>query len=119
MGKGLLVDTDVLIDFIKGFAELPKEPLFITEITLYEFVRGSKDISKAKALLEEGFHVIFHENSIIKKASEIYAELKRKGEILDDRDILIAATSAAKALPLLTRNRKHYQKLKEFGVVFY
>jgi predicted nucleic acid-binding protein len=53
MGKGILVDTDILIDYVKGATDLPKEPLFITEITLYEFIRGTKDISKAKRLLEE------------------------------------------------------------------
>ncbi len=119
MGKGVLVDTDMLIDFVRGSADLPDEQLFITEITLYEFVRGSKDISKAKILLEEGFSVIFHDNPIIQKASEIWVEMKRRGKIIDDRDVLIGATSAAKNLPLLTHNRRHYERMKEFGVAFY
>lgn len=119
MGKGVLVDTDVLIDYAGGAADLPNEQLFITEITLYEFVRGTKNISKAKTLLEEGFSVIFHDNPIIQKASEIWVEVKRRGEILDDRDVLIGAVSAVKNLPLLTRNRKHYERLEEFGVMFF
>jgi len=119
MGKGVLVDTDVLIDFVKGYVELPEEQVFITEITLYEFIRGMQDIPRAKKLLEEGFSVIFHDNSIIKKAAEIWVEIKGKGKIIDDRDIFIGATSAAKNLPLLTRNKKHYERLKKFGVVFY
>ncbi len=117
MGKGVIVDTDMLIDFVRGSINLPQEQLFITEITLYEFVRGTKNISKAKALLEEGFSVIFHDNPIIQKASEIWAQLKQRGEILDDRDVLIGAASAAKDLLLLTRNRKHYERLEEFGLV--
>jgi predicted nucleic acid-binding protein len=119
MGEGVLVDTDVLIDYVKGTTDLPKEQLFITEITLYEFVRGTKDVSKAKKLLEEGFSVVFHNNSIIQKASEIWVEVKGRGEILDDRDILIGAVSAVKDLPLHTRNRRHYEGLEEFGVTFY
>lgn len=119
MGAGVLVDTDVLIDFVKGTTELPHEPLLITEITLYEFIRGSKDISKAKTLLEEGFSVIYHDNPVIQKASEIWVDIKERGEILDDRDVLIGAASAVKNLPLLTRNRKHYERLEEFGVTFY
>ncbi len=105
MGKGALVDTDVLIDFVRGFNELPEEQLFITEITLYEFVRGTKNILKAKALVEEGFAVIFHDNAIIQKASEIWVEIKREGKTLDDRDILIGAASAVKGVPLLTNNK--------------
>jgi predicted nucleic acid-binding protein len=119
MGEGVLVDTDVLIDFVRGNTDLPQEPLYITEITLYEFIRGSKNISKAKTLLEDGFSVIFHDNPVIQKASEIWVDIKEKGEILDDRDILIGAASAVKKIPLLTRNRKHYERLEEFGVVFY
>ena len=119
MGKGVLVDTDVLIDFVKGHTDLPEEQVFITEITLYEFIRGTQDIRKAKKLLEEGFSVIFHDNSIIQKAAEIWVEMRRRGKIIDDRDILIGAASAAKNLPLLTRNKKHYERLAEFGVVFY
>lgn len=45
--------------------------------------------------------------------------MRRRGKIIDDRDILIGAASAAKNLPLLTRNKKHYERLAEFGVVFY
>lgn len=119
MGEGVLVDTDVLIDFVRENTDLPQEPLYITEITLYEFIRGSKNISKAKTLLEEGFSVIFHDNPVIQKASEIWVNIKERGEILDDRDILIGATSAVKKIPLLTRNRKHYERLEEFGVTFY
>lgn len=119
MGEGVLVDTDVLIDFVRGNIELPQGPLHITEITLYEFIRGSKDIPNAKSLLEEGFSVIFHDNPVIQKASEIWVAIKEKGVILDDRDILIGAASAVKNLPLLTRNKKHYERLEEFGVTFY
>jgi hypothetical protein len=82
-------------------------------------VRGTKDIPKAKKLLEEGFSIIFHDNSIIQKASEIWTNTKRKGEILDDRDILIGAVSAVRGLLLHTKNKKHYERLEEFGVKFY
>lgn len=119
MGKGVLVDTDMLIDYVKGAAELPLEPLFITEITLYEFVRGTKNVSKAKALIEEAFLIVYHDNPIIQKASEIWVQIKRRGEILDDRDILIGAASAVRGMPLLTRNKKHYERLKDFGVTFF
>jgi hypothetical protein len=119
MGEGVLVDTDVLIDFVRGNTDLPQEPLYIAEITLYEFIRGSKDISKAKTLLEDAFSVIFHNNSVIQKASEIWVDIKERGEILEDRDILIGAASAVKKIPLLTRNIKHYERLEEFGITFY
>ncbi|RLG58511.1 MAG: type II toxin-antitoxin system VapC family toxin [Candidatus Hydrothermarchaeota archaeon] len=119
MDEGVLIDTDVLIDYVKGKQELPPLQLYLSEITLYEFIRGTKDIAKAKSILEDCFVIIFHDNSIIKKASEIWVSLKNKGEILDDRDIMIASTAIAKKLPLLTRNKKHYNRLEKFGLVLY
>ena len=47
------MDTDVLIEHVKGNLELPYPQIFITEVTLYEFIRGTKDIERAKKILEE------------------------------------------------------------------
>jgi len=116
MGKRILIDTDVLIDYINGVRELPKGLIFITEVTLYEFVRGCKDVERGKKLIEEGFKVIFHDNDIILKACEIWRNLKEKGELVDDRDLLIAATAIVKNLPLLTKNVKHFKRFEKFGL---
>jgi len=116
MGEGVLVDTDVLIDYVKGLRELPLTQLYISEITLYEFVRGTKDVDEAKKAIEEGFVVLFHDNSVISKAAKIWVELRKDGRIVDDRDILIAATAIVNDIPLLTRNLKHYKRLEGFGL---
>jgi len=63
--------------------------------------------------------VIFNDNSIIKKASEIWISLKKSGELIDDRNLLIASVAIDKNLKLLTRNIKHYKKLERFGLKFY
>ena len=42
MGSRILIDTDVLIDYVKGRCELPIA-VYISEITLYEFIRSCKD----------------------------------------------------------------------------
>lgn len=119
MGKGVLIDTDVLIDYVRGFAELPKGPVYITEITLFEFTRGSKDVRRAKELLEEGFKVIFHDNEVILKASELWKVLKESGEMVDDRDLLIAAAGISKNLPLMTRNLRHFKRFEKFGLILF
>ncbi len=119
MGEGILVDTDVLIDYTKGFIDLPKKQLYISEITLYEFIRGCKDVRKAKELLESAFIVVFHDNDVLVKASEIWIELRRIGELIDERDILIASVAISKNFKLLTRNVKHFKRLGRFGLKFY
>ncbi len=108
----------MLIDYVKGLCDLPSARLCITEITFYEFIRGTRDVDEAKRVLEEGFVVLFHDNRINTTAAKIWVELKRSGEVLDDRDILIAATAIAKDVPLLARNVKHYKRLERFGLRF-
>ncbi len=116
MGEGLLIDTDILIDYVKGRQELPDIRILISEVTLYEFIRGTKDIPEAKKLIEEGFIILYHDNQIIRKASEIWVSMKKTGEMIDDRDILIAAAAISKQIPLFTRNVKHYERLNKFGL---
>jgi predicted nucleic acid-binding protein len=119
VGEGVLIDTDILINYIKGLTELPKGPVFISEITLYEFLRGSRDPARAKRLLEEGFRIIFHDNDVILKASELWRTLKESGEMVEDRDLLIAAVSISKNLPLMTGNLRHFDKFRNFGLEFW
>ncbi|MBO8182576.1 MAG: type II toxin-antitoxin system VapC family toxin [Archaeoglobus sp.] len=116
MGEGILIDTDVLIDYVKGFIELPSERLFVSEIVLYEFIRGTKDVDEAKKAIEDAFMVIFHNNEIISLSSKIWIELRREGSLLDDRDLLIASTAIVHGLKLLTRNVRHYKRLEKFGL---
>ncbi len=48
----VLLDTDVLINIEKGVEELPRGELYISIVTLYEFIRGRKDYREAKNILK-------------------------------------------------------------------
>ncbi|RDD53684.1 MAG: type II toxin-antitoxin system VapC family toxin [Candidatus Korarchaeota archaeon NZ13-K] len=115
--EGVLVDTDVLIDVEKGKASLPRTQLFISWISLYEFLRGRRDFEAAKERMERVFTVLPPMNDVLKKAIEIYRDLKIRGEMIDERDLIVAATAISNGLPLLTRNRKHYERLLDHGLV--
>jgi len=114
--KVTLVDTDILIDVERKRAQLPRAALFISEITLYEFIRGRADYIKAKERLEEVFTVVPLSNEVLLKATEIYRELRKRGELMDERDLLIGATAITLNLPLLTGNRSHFEKLRRYGL---
>jgi tRNA(fMet)-specific endonuclease VapC len=49
---------------------------------------------------------------IEKKAGEIYADLRKKGELISDADILIAATVLANESVLITNNIEHFKRIK-------
>ena len=69
--------------------------------------------------MEESFDIIWLDNEILEIASDIWRSLKAKGKLIEDRDLIIGATAITKKLKLLTRNIKHYGKLKTYGLVFY
>lgn len=46
-----------------------------------------------------------------RESAEIYAELKRKGEIIDDMDILIAGVCVQNGFILVTNIIKHFSRI--------
>ncbi|HIE23834.1 MAG TPA: type II toxin-antitoxin system VapC family toxin [Candidatus Korarchaeota archaeon] len=115
--KAVMVDTDFLIDVERGKASLPKAQLFLSWISLYEFLRGRKDFLIAKEKLEKVFIILLPSNEVLRKSVEIYRDLRSRGELIEERDLLVGATAISFGLPLLTKNRSHYERLTRYGLV--
>ena len=49
---------------------------------------------------------------VIAEFGRMKAELEIKGERLDDFDLLIAATASVNGFILVTRNTKHFKRIK-------
>lgn len=112
----ILIDTDILIEYFKR-KELEKLiGNSISVVTLIEFLRGAKDPKAVKEIFEEAFNIVNIDNEIIIKYTEIYQALRKIGKMLPDSDLLIASTSIVKEIPLLTKNVKHFERLKAFGL---
>jgi predicted nucleic acid-binding protein len=123
--RGLLVDTDVLIDFLRGheqakhfIANLP-EDVFISAITvaeLYVGVRNGKERTTLAELIDT-FEVI-----------DLDAELAAEGGLLRRdyglshgvglNDALIAATAINNRLQLVTLDARHYPTIKNVLVPY-
>ena len=109
-----LIDTSVLIDDIgRGVYEEG----YISVITLIEVLRGLRREKRAaaKELLEKSFGVLPLDNDVVTRYCEIYAELKRRGSLLPDADLLIAATAISKGLVLVTMD-KGFERLRGMGL---
>ncbi|MDN5358171.1 MAG: hypothetical protein PWP76_14 [Candidatus Diapherotrites archaeon] len=115
----ILIDTDVLIEMIKGHVEPPREPLAITTITLYEFLRGAKDVGAAAEILERDFVILQETPQSIRISARIWQDLKKEGNIVADADIIIAGISIANKVPIWTNNRKHFQQFERYGLKLY
>lgn len=121
-----LIDTDILIYSLKNdehikqkFRENQNIPKSISVITYGELVFGarkSKHIEKNLAVtyrIAELFPVIDIDRSIMDVFGEIKSSLEMRGSIIEDMDILIAATALSHNLILVTNNVKHFKKVKD------
>jgi predicted nucleic acid-binding protein len=51
------------------------------------------------------------------RATDIYADLYRRGELIGDADILIAASALANGFAIVTNNEEHFKRVKNLEVV--
>ncbi len=124
-----LIDTNIIIYSLKNdehikqkFRENQNIPKSISVITYGELVYGakkSKHIEKNLAVtyrIAELFPVIDIDRSIMDVFGEIKSNLERKGNIIEDMDILIAATALSHNFILVTNNVKNFEKIKDLRI---
>ncbi|AKJ64685.1 type II toxin-antitoxin system VapC family toxin [Kiritimatiella glycovorans] len=115
MTPPLLVDTDVLIDFLRGYAEadlllrnegsrMVLSSIVVAE--LYSGVRGEKE----RCTLDEltGLFPVIPVSRDIAIAGGIYRNKFAKTHGVGLADALIAATAQSRSAQLATLNVKHY-----------
>lgn len=113
------LDSDALIEAYEvGMAKFTG--LHTTCISLYEFLRGlaylKKQVAEYKAHVETHLEVLGLENEAISMASRIFGDLKRKGALVEDPDLLIASICLASGLPLVTGNSRHFERFSQYGL---
>jgi len=128
---GIIVDTDVLIDLlrekddaVKNIRELEKnEELATTDINVFELYFGAynsnkkdKNISSTRGLLKN-LTLLHTTEEAMETGGRIYSDMKAKGKSIDIRDVLIAAITLQNGASLLTRNREHFERIKELVLV--
>lgn len=113
--KNVLVDTDILIDFLRGTAEAQELLLSLAEAstlccsvtTVAELYAGMKPQERQKTTeLIDSLTILDVTLPIAEKAGKYKRE--EKGHALELDDFLIAATAFVHGAVLVTGNRKHY-----------
>ena len=124
-----LLDTDVVIDHIRGRKLLDESVLkkgaLISLITLGELYYGSFKSEKGKkgiAIIRQDLNLLRIEllsltEGMIEKFAKVKADLMLKAKRLEDFDLLIAATALNLGLTLVTRNVKHFERIKGLKVL--
>jgi len=120
------LDTNILTAFLKNDLRVVKrisdylnffDQLTINIISYYEILRGLKDLGDEEKIRR--FEEFIQENELvyirketIEKSAEIYAYLKKDGNLIEDADILMASIAIVEDLVLITNNISHFKRVK-------
>jgi tRNA(fMet)-specific endonuclease VapC len=122
----LVADTDALIDFLRGQGlslkvrnTLSNGTLYTTAISAFELWTGakSKKLLEATKKLLNAIEVLPIDAATAELAGEIFRNLEIAGQRIGMADCLIAASCITRDLPLLTRNIKHFERLKGLEIL--
>lgn len=126
-----LLDTDILsavmrkkpsaIKRARSYLEAHRQFTF-SVITRYEILRGllAKGATRQLSAFDQlcaTSQVLPITDPIIVQAATIYADLHRRGELISDADILIAATAISHGLAVVTNNEAHFRRIRDLQVV--
>ncbi len=123
------LDTDILIEYFRGNEGIRKrienldedDIISLTWLSVYEFCKG---IFSSGKLSEEEFLITLIDSVMILEESYesariggmIYADLKGKGNLINDADILIASIVKSYNAVLVTNNEIHFKRISGLKV---
>ena len=125
MTGGILLDTNVLIDYLRGneeasrFLESIQENLCVSAMTVAELYAGARNDRERSSLdkFVEAFSVLPVNKTISKKGGE-YRRKYGKSHNVDLIDALIAATAVINEMNLFTLNKKHFPMLTKVSLPY-
>lgn len=125
-----LLDMDVLSAIMRrnpqaterarAYLELHRQFTF-SVITRYAVMRGllAKGATRQLAAFDQlcaTSRVLPLTDVVIMRAAVIYADLYRRGELISDADILIAATAVTNGLAVVTNNKAHFRRIRNLQI---
>ena len=121
----VVLDTDILSAIMRQNPKvIPKARAYLDEhrqftlsiITRFEILRGLKARNATRQL--QRFDAFCARNlivplteAIVVKAADIYADLHRRGTLIGDADILIAASAVVNGWGMVTNNEDHFGRI--------
>ena len=130
MNKKYILDSDILIYFLKGqkdimkkIISLPQDNLYITIINYTELLYGIYNSNKIKHNKEkilpflDNFKILEFDKKSSKIFAKLKSELKKSGNIIADMDLMIASISISNNAILFTNNIKHFKRIKDLEIL--
>ena len=123
--KKYLIDSDILIYFLKGkqevvekLAQIPIDDLYISRINYTELIYGAYNSAKINQNLKviQPFLASFKVLEFTQISSLIFAKekarLKKNGNIIADMDLMIASIAIENDCTLISNNIKHFERIQ-------
>ncbi|PSP31482.1 VapC toxin family PIN domain ribonuclease [Halobacteriales archaeon QH_10_67_22] len=129
----MILDTTFLVDLLHGSETVSERVTdldtsgtpFVSSITVMELFEGVHLADMADAertavtdLLTETNELPFDRECAM-RAGEINASLVESGSVIDETDVMIAATALVNDYPVVTRNVDHFERVDGLEVVSY
>ncbi len=123
---GYTLDTNIVRPILRNdrsvldrVAELLREgaSIQLNALTYYETKRGllaanaSRQLQRFDRLCQE-LGVLMIDQGVLDTASELYADLRRKGALIEDADLFIAAIALENRVCLVTNNKSHFERIE-------
>ena len=126
----LLLDSDILIYFLKGKQEIVEQfvkhspdELLTSRINYTELLYGAYNSTRIERNLQtileflENFEILEFDKRAAKIFAAEKARLKKRGTIVADMDLMIASIAIANDIALVTNNIKHFERIKDLRLV--
>ena len=125
-----LLDTDICIYYINGFQPNVRENIHqhsasdiavsaITKCEMYAGSSGSRNPARSRAeqdLFLHQFASLPFDDRAADKYGEVFAELKRGGNLISEMDLQIAAIALVHNLTLVTHNARHFSRVSNLTI---
>ena len=123
----MVADTGIFIEHLRAKDKLSttlykmseNSGLYVYAVTVYELYMGatSGDKEKDVRVIIENFTTLPFTDAIAQKAAELYHKLRLSNQMIEFRDIFIAATCIVHELPIVSLNNKHFKRIDGLKIV--
>lgn len=126
----MIIDSDILIYFLKGnrivvdeLLKLSPDELYTTRINYTELLYGAYNSIKVEENLTKftNFLKKFNILEFDQRSSEVFAKtkvkLKKEGNIIADMDLMIASIAIANNYELVSNNHKHFSRIENLKLI--
>ena len=127
------LDTDVLIDYMrkpsdevkrimKGVLER-KVSICTTSVNTFEIWLGAHLAPKQTELIKETedfldqLEVVNFDYETSVEAGRVMANLRKKGQVIEIRDLFVGCVCKVNGMALVTRNLKHYKRIHDLQIL--